>query len=56
MTQNKQSAEVLAEYENLKKVFAKEKDIVSMYGTCKRCKQKKFIGRDFLCSRCNFPV
>lgn len=32
--------------------YWKEKDVVSVYGTCKKCGAGGFVGKDGLCSRC----
>jgi hypothetical protein len=39
-----------------KKKELKNKDVIAVFGTCKKCKQKNFVGEDDLCSRCRNTV
>jgi len=41
------------EYKYLQKLFDEDDDLVSLWGTCKKCKHKKFINRGFLSTECS---
>lgn len=41
------------EYHYLQQLFDEDDDLVSLWGTCKKCKHKKFINRGFLCTECS---
>lgn len=44
------------EYKYLQQLFDEDKKLVSLWGTCKKCKTKNFIGRDFLCTKCILKI